>query len=103
MKHKSNVITSSEDFAANRHSQLAALSTVQEAVQMAELGGGEVARERHLSRGKLLPRDRVAHLLDPGSPFLEIGVTAAHGMYEGAAPSAGVIAGVGQVNGIDCM
>ncbi|MDG2296104.1 MAG: carboxyl transferase domain-containing protein [Paracoccaceae bacterium] len=103
MKLKSNVITSSEDFAANRHSQLAALSTVQEAVQMAELGGGEVARERHLSRGKLLPRDRVAHLLDPGSPFLEIGVTAAHGMYEGAAPSAGVIAGVGQVNGIDCM
>mgnify|MGYP001469612705 FL=1 len=82
MKLKSNVITSSEDFAANRHSQLAALSTVQEAVQMAELGGGEVARERHLSRGKLLPRDRVAHLLDPGSPFLEIGVTAAHGMYE---------------------
>jgi len=72
-------------------------------VQMAELGGGEAARERHLSRGKLLPRDRVSNLLDPGSPFLEIGVTAAHGMYEGAAPSAGVIAGVGQVNGIDCM
>ena len=103
MKLKSKVITNSEDFAANRHSQLAALSAVQDAVHMAELGGGEAARERHLSRGKLLPRDRVSHLLDPGSPFLEIGVTAAHGMYEGAAPSAGVIAGVGQVNGIDCM
>ena len=103
MKLKSKVITNSEDFSANRQSQLAALSAVQEAVQMAELGGGEAARERHLSRGKLLPRDRVSNLLDPGSPFLEIGVTAAHGMYEGAAPSAGVIAGVGQVNGIDCM
>ena len=103
MKLKSKVITNSEDFNANRQSQLAALSAVQEAVQMAELGGGEAARERHLSRGKLLPRDRVSNLLDPGSPFLEIGVTAAHGMYEGAAPSAGVIAGVGQVNGIDCM
>ena len=103
MKLKSKVITNSEDFAKNRHSQLAALSAVQDAVHMAELGGGEAARERHLSRGKLLPRDRVSHLLDPGSPFLEIGVTAAHGMYQGAAPSAGVIAGVGQVNGIDCM
>ena len=103
MKLKSKVTTNSEDFAANRHPQLAALSAVQDAVYMAELGGGEAARERHLSRGKLLPRDRVSHLLDPGSPFLEIGVTAAHGMYEGAAPSAGVIAGVGQVNGIDCM
>ena len=103
MKLKSKVITNSEDFNANRQSQLAALSAVQEAVQMAELGGGEAARERHLSRGKLLPRDRVSNLLDPGSPLLEIGVTAAHGMYEGAAPSAGVIAGVGQVNGIDCM
>ena len=59
MKLKSKVITNSEDFDANRHSQLAALSAVQDAVQMAELGGGEAARERHLSRGKLLPRDRV--------------------------------------------
>ena len=103
MKLKSKVITNSEDFNANRQSQLDALSAVQEVVKMAELGGGEAARERHLSRGKLLPRDRVSHLLDPGSPFLEIGVTAAHGMYEGAAPSAGVIAGVGRVQGIDCM
>ena len=62
MKLKSKVITNSEDFAANRHSQLAALSAVQDAVHMAELGGGEAARERHLSRGKLLPRDRVSHL-----------------------------------------
>jgi 3-methylcrotonyl-CoA carboxylase beta subunit len=103
MKLKSKVITNSEDFNANRQSQLDALSAVQDVVKMAELGGGEAARERHLSRGKLLPRDRVSHLLDPGSPFLEIGVTAAHGMYEGAAPSAGVIAGVGRVQGIDCM
>src|SRR6056297_2828848 len=57
----------------------------------------------HLARGKLLPRDRVAALLDPGSPFLEVGATAAHDLYDGAAPGAGVIAGVGQVQGRDCM
>ena len=53
--------------------------------------------------GKLLPRDRVAQLLDPGAPFLEIGQLAAHGMYEGDAPGAGVIAGIGRIQGIDCI
>jgi 3-methylcrotonyl-CoA carboxylase beta subunit len=66
---------------------------------MASAGGGERARKRHLDRGKMLPRDRVANLLDPGSPFLEIGATAAHGMYSGDAPGAGVIAGIGRVPG----
>jgi 3-methylcrotonyl-CoA carboxylase beta subunit len=50
-------------------------------------GGGEAARERHVSRGKILPRERVARLLDPGSPFLEVGAFAAHGLYDGAAPA----------------
>lgn len=81
----------------------AALDAVAEAAKEASMGGGEKARARHLSRGKILPRDRVAGLLDPGSPFLEVGATAAHGMYEGAAPCAGVIAGVGQVNGVEVM
>ena len=66
-------------------------------------GGTESPRERHVSRGKLLPRDRVDHVLDPGSPFLEIAPLAAYGMYEGEVPSAGIITGIGQVSGRDCM
>ena len=81
----------------------AALAEVAQAAKTAALGGGEAARDRHVSRGKMLPRDRVAGLLDPGSPFLEVGATAAHGLYDGVAPCAGVIAGVGQVNGRQVM
>ncbi len=66
-------------------------------------GGGEAARARHLGRGKLLPRDRVGTLVDPGSPFLEVGQLAAHGMYGGEVPGAGLIAGVGRVSGRECM
>ncbi len=68
-----------------------------------QAGGGETARARHLSRGKLLPRDRVDALLDPLSPFLEVGQLAAHGMYGGEVPSAGIITGVGRVAGRECM
>ncbi|MBE0413174.1 carboxyl transferase domain-containing protein [Yoonia sp.] len=82
---------------------LAALKKVRDAAEQAALGGGEKSRTRHVSRGKMLPRDRVASLLDTGSPFLEIGATAAHDMYDGAAPCAGVIAGVGLVNGAQVM
>jgi 3-methylcrotonyl-CoA carboxylase beta subunit len=82
---------------------LEALETIQQAVATAAQGGGDTARARHVSRGKMLPRDRVANLLDPGSPFLEIGATAAHNMYDGAAPCAGIIAGVGRVNGRQVM
>ncbi len=66
-------------------------------------GGSAAARERHVARGKLLPRDRVDHLLDPGSPFLEIAPLAAFRMYEGEVPSAGIITGIGRVSGRDCM
>jgi 3-methylcrotonyl-CoA carboxylase beta subunit len=66
-------------------------------------GGPETARDRHVSRGKLLPRDRVDQLLDPGSPFLEVGALAAYGMYDDDAPSAGIITGVGRVAGRDCV
>jgi len=85
----------------SRHAE--ALREIREAAAIAAAGGGHAARERHLSKGKMLPRDRVANLLDPGSPFLEVGATAAHGLYDGAAPCAGVIAGVGRVRGRDCM
>ncbi|HWH17598.1 MAG TPA: carboxyl transferase domain-containing protein [Allosphingosinicella sp.] len=72
-------------------------------VAAAALGGPEKHRERHVSRGKLLPRDRVTRLLDPGSPFLEIGQLAANGMYKDEAPGAGVIAGIGRVSGREVM
>jgi len=87
----------------SREQHLEALSLVQSAAYAAAAGGGEKSRERHLSRGKMLPRDRVANLLDAGSPFLEVGATAAHGMYDGAAPCAGVVAGVGRVHGQEVM
>ncbi|MDF8333656.1 carboxyl transferase domain-containing protein [Novosphingobium cyanobacteriorum] len=72
-------------------------------VAQAALGGDARSRERHVSRGKLLPRDRVERLLDPGSPFLEIGQLAANGMYGDEVPGAGIIAGVGRVSGRQCM
>ena len=103
MKLTSQILTSSADFKANQQAHEAALQQIQEAAQAATLGGGERARDRHLSRGKMLPRERVANLLDPGSPFLEVGATAAHGMYDGAAPGAGVITGIGRVMGRDVM
>jgi 3-methylcrotonyl-CoA carboxylase beta subunit len=66
-------------------------------------GGGTKAREKHEARGKLLPRERIRALLDPGSPFLELSALAAHGMYDDAAPAAGVITGIGRVNGIEVV
>ncbi len=103
MKLNSNFVAGSDQAAANRAAHLAALKQVTDAVELAFAGGGERARTRHLNRGKMLPRDRVAGLLDPGSPFLEIGATAAHGLYGGAAPCAGVIAGIGRVVGRDVI
>ena len=88
---------------ANEAAHLALLDDVRTAAALAAAGGGEGARARHLERGKMLPRDRVANLLDPGTAFLEIGATAAHGMYDGAAPAAGLIAGIGRVSGQDVM
>ena len=103
MKLNSKAIPTSAEFQANRQAHLEALKVVQDAAELAASGGGEAARERHLSRGKMLPRDRVANLLDPGVAFLEVAATAAHGLYDGAAPCAGVIAGIGRVQGQDCM
>ena len=100
---QSQVNPGSPEFEANRASNLAALEVVQQAAELVVAGGGDRARERHVARGKILPRERVDRLLDPGSPFLEIGMTAAHGMYEGAAPGAGMIAGVGRVKGQEVM
>ena len=103
MKLQSKAMPSSEGFKANRAAHLEALEQISDAAEAARMGGGERSRVRHESRGKMLPRRRVANLLDPGSPFLEIGATAAHAMYDGAAPAAGVIAGIGRVHGQDVM
>ncbi len=103
MRLQSKILTGGPDFAANRTAHLAALTEISTAVDGAMAGGGEAAKARHLARGKLLPRDRIARLLDPASPFLEIGVTAAHGLYGGASPGAGVIAGIGRVAGQEVM
>src|SRR5579875_2081852 len=66
-------------------------------------GGGEKARARHVGRGKLMARERVARLIDPASPFLEIGALAANGMYEGDVHGAGLVAGIGRVSGREAM
>ena len=96
---QSKISPHSEAFLVSRKASLEAMGVIEQAAQLAKAGGGDRSRERHVSRGKVLPRERVDRLLDPGSAFLEIGQTAAHGMYSGAAPSAGLIAGVGTVSG----
>src|ERR1700689_3376401 len=79
------------------------VSELRERLRVRALGGPESSRARHVSRGKLLPRDRVVRLLDPDSPFLEIAPLAAEGMYEDAVPGAGIITGIGRVSGRECV
>ncbi len=100
---KSSVTTRDAVYQSNRDAMLAAIREIQEAAAKAAQGGGEQARKRHTDRGKLLPRDRVSMLLDPGSPFLEVGLNAAHGMYGEDSPSAGLITGVGRIDGREVM
>jgi len=103
MRLTSRVVPASDAFRANRAAHLAAVAEVAAAAERAAAGGGAAARERHAARGTMLPRERVAGLLDPGAPFLEIGATAAHAMYDDAAPCAGLIAGIGRVHGQEVM
>ncbi len=98
----------SADFVANAAAMRALVDDLNAKVNKAALGGGDAARVKHTARGKLLPRDRVQMLLDPGTPFLELSPLAAYGMYPDkdgtdSAPCAGVIVGIGRVSGIDCM
>ncbi|MGO9884478.1 MAG: carboxyl transferase domain-containing protein [Solirubrobacteraceae bacterium] len=99
---RSKVSPGSEDFQANAKSNGALADDLRAELERAALGGGERARERHLARGKLLPRERVDRLLDPGSPFLELSPLAAHGLYDDEAPGAGIITGIGAVSGREC-
>ncbi|MCH2164528.1 MAG: methylcrotonoyl-CoA carboxylase [Marinovum sp.] len=99
----SQISPRSDAFGANADAMLAQLDQVRAAAELATAGGSDKARARHLERGKMLPRDRVADLLDRGSPFLEVGLFAAHGLYAGTVPAGGAIAGVGRVHGRDVM
>ncbi|MDO9159825.1 MAG: carboxyl transferase domain-containing protein, partial [Burkholderiaceae bacterium] len=102
----------SADFAANAAAMRALVDDLRAQVAQVGQGGGDAARAKHPGRGKLLPRDRVHMLLDPGTPFLEVAPLAALNMYKekdgqgglkDAAPCAGLIAGIGRVSGVDCM
>ena len=98
----------SADFQANALAMRKVVDDLKTKVAQAALGGGDAARAKHTARGKLLPRDRVQMLLDPGTPFLELSPLAALGLYPDrdgtdSAPCAGVIAGIGRVSGVDCM
>jgi 3-methylcrotonyl-CoA carboxylase beta subunit len=93
----------SDSFQKNKAHNLGLLAELREKVATAALGGSAASRDRHVSRGKLLPRDRVHRLLDPGSPFLEVGALAANGMYDDEAPGAGMITGIGRVSGREVL
>ena len=100
---KTKLNAQSADFIANTQANQILLDRVSALAAEISKGGNERSRARHLARGKMLSRDRVAGLLDAGSPFLEIGLFAAHDVYNTDLPAAGVIAGIGTVEGRDCM
>ena len=100
---KTKIDRNSEDFAANLAVNRALASDLQALSEQVMQGGSERSRERHLQRGKLLPRDRVRVLLDDESPFLEIGQLAALDVYGDDVPAAGIICGIGRIHGIECM
>jgi 3-methylcrotonyl-CoA carboxylase beta subunit len=99
----SAIDTGGAEFGANAERMRALTAQLQARRAEAALGGSEKARERHIGRGKLLPRDRVMNLIDPGSPFLELSPLAAFGMYDDAIHGAGLITGIGRIEGRECM
>ena len=100
---KSSIDTRSTEFAANAAAMRTLIADLRDKTARVALGGGDEARQKHLARGKLLARDRIAALIDPGAPFLELSPLAAWGLYDDRVPAAGVVAGVGRVNGVECM
>lgn len=99
----SKLNTKSSDFIANVEHMQTQVDDLYEKLEVIKQGGGEKSRERHLSRGKLLPRDRVDALLDEGSPFLELSQFAAYNVYKDNVPAAGIITGIGRVGGQECV
>src|ERR1700710_2005123 len=100
---RSDVAPRSAEFVANAAAMGGLVANLRARVGEVSLGGGAVARERHVGRGKLLPRDRVAALIGPGSPFLEFSQLAAFGLYGGDVPVAGIVTGIGRVSGRECV
>src|SRR5439155_24190736 len=94
---------SSAESKSRRAAMESLVAELRERTSRAAAGGPERARERHLSRGKLLPRDRVERLRDPATPFLELSALAANGLYDDEAPGAGIITGLGRVSGTECV
>src|SRR5690349_18885449 len=100
---RSDIDPRSAEFAANAAAMRASVDDLRARVAEVTQGGGETARKRHLSRNKLLPHDRVAGLIDPGSPFLELSQLAAFGLYNNEVPSAGIVTGIGRISGRECV
>ncbi len=100
---ESRINTRSADFADNARAMQVQIDDLQKQLERTALGGSEAARAKHVARGKLLPRDRVEQLIDPGTAFLELSGLAAHGMYNNESPSAGIITGIGRVSGKECV
>jgi 3-methylcrotonyl-CoA carboxylase beta subunit len=102
-KIQSSIDPRAADFIANAEQMRSVVADLKTQTARAAAGGGEKARRKHTERGKLLARERIRALLDPGSPFLELSALAAHGMYEDQAPGAGVVTGIGRVHGMEVM
>jgi 3-methylcrotonyl-CoA carboxylase beta subunit len=102
-KIETRIKADSEAFASNDAANRKLAKELRQVLDKIAVGGSERAREKHLARGKLLPRDRVRSVVDRGAPFLEIGQLAAYGLYDDEVPCAGIVAGIGQVNDVDCM
>jgi 3-methylcrotonyl-CoA carboxylase beta subunit len=100
---RSTIDTRSDTFRRNHAAMAALVADLARVTAEIEQGGGEAARRRHLGRGKLLPRERIQRLLDPAAPFLELSALAAWGLYGGGVPAAGLITGIGRIEGTECM
>ncbi|AWL11790.1 Methylcrotonoyl-CoA carboxylase [Saliniradius amylolyticus] len=100
---ESSINTKSQEFADNAAYMKKQVDDLRQTVAKIQQGGGDKARQRHTERGKLLPRERINALIDPGSPFLELSQLAAWEVYDDYVPAAGIITGIGRVNGVECM
>ena len=100
---KSNINTGSKEFLENTKVMESLVEDLKKKIAFSQMGGGKEAIERHISRGKLLPRERINYLIDPGSPFLEFSSLAAYGHYNDEAPGSGLITGIGRVSGRECV
>ena len=99
----SRISTTSDEFATNKAAMEGLVAELRAKLGTISLGGDETARAKHLARGKMLPRDRVKNLLDAGSPFLEFSAFAGYEVYDDNVPAAGIITGIGRVNGQECV